>query len=90
MPSTSFFDVIVVGGGIAGSALAGVLAQPGLGVLVTGVQSDRHVFADASSAHVGFFWFAQSVDRSFAALETGALRRRHRSPGDRASRSASL
>jgi 2-polyprenyl-6-methoxyphenol hydroxylase-like FAD-dependent oxidoreductase len=28
------FDVIVVGGGLAGSALAGVLAQAGLGVLV--------------------------------------------------------
>jgi menaquinone-9 beta-reductase len=34
MPPTRAFDVIVVGGGMAGSALAGVLAQAGLGVLV--------------------------------------------------------
>ena len=34
MPPTQAFDVIVVGGGMAGSALAGVLAQAGLGVLV--------------------------------------------------------
>jgi menaquinone-9 beta-reductase len=34
MAPTQAFDVIVVGGGLAGSALAGVLAQAGLGVLV--------------------------------------------------------
>jgi 2-polyprenyl-6-methoxyphenol hydroxylase-like FAD-dependent oxidoreductase len=34
MASVQTFDVIVVGGGLAGSALAGVLAQSGLGVLV--------------------------------------------------------
>ena len=34
MVSASVFDVIVVGGGIAGSCLAGVLARAGLGVLV--------------------------------------------------------
>ena len=34
MASAQAFDVIVVGGGLAGSALAGVLAQAGLGVLV--------------------------------------------------------
>jgi 2-polyprenyl-6-methoxyphenol hydroxylase-like FAD-dependent oxidoreductase len=34
MAPTQAFDVIVVGGGLAGSALAGVLAQGGLGVLV--------------------------------------------------------
>ncbi len=34
MASVQAFDVIVVGGGLAGSALAGVLAQAGLGVLV--------------------------------------------------------
>jgi 2-polyprenyl-6-methoxyphenol hydroxylase-like FAD-dependent oxidoreductase len=34
MSPTQAFDVIVVGGGLAGSALAGVLAQSGLGVLV--------------------------------------------------------
>jgi flavin-dependent dehydrogenase len=34
MPPTRAFDVIVVGGGMAGSALAGLLAQSGLGVLV--------------------------------------------------------
>jgi menaquinone-9 beta-reductase len=34
MALTQAFDVIVVGGGLAGSALAGVLAQAGLGVLV--------------------------------------------------------
>ena len=34
MVTTSFFDVIVVGGGIAGSTLGGVLARAGLGVLV--------------------------------------------------------
>lgn len=34
MASAQAFDVIVVGGGLAGSALAGVLAQGGLGVLV--------------------------------------------------------
>jgi menaquinone-9 beta-reductase len=34
MSSTQAFDVIVVGGGLAGSALAGVLAQSGLGVLL--------------------------------------------------------
>ena len=34
MSETRFFDVIVVGGGIAGSTLAGVLARAGLGVLV--------------------------------------------------------
>ena len=32
--STLFYDVIVVGGGIAGSCLAGVLVRAGLGVLV--------------------------------------------------------
>ena len=36
--ATPCFDVIVVGGGIAGSTLAGVLAQSGLGVLVV----ERH------------------------------------------------
>jgi flavin-dependent dehydrogenase len=30
----SVFDVIIVGGGIAGSTLGGVLARSGLGVLV--------------------------------------------------------
>ncbi len=34
MSKTPVFDVIVVGGGIAGSTLAGVLARAGLGVLV--------------------------------------------------------
>ena len=34
MTTTHHFDVIVVGGGIAGSALGGVLARAGLGVLV--------------------------------------------------------
>jgi ribulose 1,5-bisphosphate synthetase/thiazole synthase len=34
MTRTPVFDVIVVGGGIAGSALGGVLARAGLGVLV--------------------------------------------------------
>ena len=34
MSSPSVFDVIVVGGGIAGSTLGGVLARSGLGVLV--------------------------------------------------------
>ena len=34
MSSTSVFDVIVVGGGMAGSTLSGVLARAGLGVLV--------------------------------------------------------
>jgi 2-polyprenyl-6-methoxyphenol hydroxylase-like FAD-dependent oxidoreductase len=34
MPPTRAFDVVVVGGGLAGSVLAGVLAQSGLGVLV--------------------------------------------------------
>src|SRR5215211_5749224 len=34
MSASRTFDVIVVGGGIAGSALAGVLAGSGLGVLV--------------------------------------------------------
>src|SRR4051812_13045923 len=34
MASTPVFDVIIVGGGIAGSCLAGVLAGAGLGVLV--------------------------------------------------------
>jgi 2-polyprenyl-6-methoxyphenol hydroxylase-like FAD-dependent oxidoreductase len=34
MATTTAFDVIVVGGGIAGSVLAGVLARAGLGVLV--------------------------------------------------------
>jgi 2-polyprenyl-6-methoxyphenol hydroxylase-like FAD-dependent oxidoreductase len=34
MAPTQAFDVIVVGGGLAGSALAGVLAQSGLGVLL--------------------------------------------------------
>lgn len=34
MATTRSFDVIVVGGGIAGSVLAGVLARAGLGVLV--------------------------------------------------------
>src|SRR5918997_112049 len=34
MTSIPVFDVIVVGGGIAGSTLAGVLARSGLGVLV--------------------------------------------------------
>jgi 2-polyprenyl-6-methoxyphenol hydroxylase-like FAD-dependent oxidoreductase len=34
MATTCSFDVIVAGGGIAGSALAGVLARAGLGVLV--------------------------------------------------------
>jgi len=34
MSSTQAFDVIIVGGGLAGSALAGVLAQSGLGVLL--------------------------------------------------------
>jgi menaquinone-9 beta-reductase len=33
MPGSTAFDVIVVGGGIAGSTLAGVLARSGLGVL---------------------------------------------------------
>ena len=33
MPGSTTFDVIVVGGGIAGSTLAGVLARSGLGVL---------------------------------------------------------
>ncbi len=45
MPSNTVFDVIVVGGGIAGSALAGVLAQSGLGVLV--VEREER-FRDAS------------------------------------------
>src|SRR5687768_14422254 len=34
MAPAQAFDVIVVGGGLAGSALAGVLAHAGLGVLV--------------------------------------------------------
>ena len=34
MAPAQAFDVIVVGGGLAGSALAGVLADSGLGVLV--------------------------------------------------------
>jgi menaquinone-9 beta-reductase len=37
--ATAFFDVIVVGGGIAGSSLAGVLARAGLGVLVVEKES---------------------------------------------------
>ncbi len=38
--SATVFDVIVVGGGIAGSTLAGVLARAGLGVLV--VEKEAH------------------------------------------------
>ena len=40
MAGPGSFDVIVVGGGIAGSTLAGVLAKAGLGVLV--IEKEAH------------------------------------------------
>ena len=51
--ATSCFDVVVVGGGIAGSTLAGVLARAGLGVLV--VERESH-FRDRVRGEATWPW----------------------------------
>ena len=53
MTSTPVFDVIVVGGGIAGSCLGGVLARAGLGVLI--VEKEVH-FRDRIRGEATWPW----------------------------------
>jgi menaquinone-9 beta-reductase len=60
MSSRTSFDVIVVGGGIAGSALAGVLAQSGLGVLV--VERESH-FRDRIRGELTWPWGVAETQR---------------------------
>ena len=61
MPDESNFDVVIVGGGIAGSSLAGILARAGLEVAVVEREAK---FRDRVRGEFTWPWGVREAERA--------------------------